>query len=571
MINQRAQKLNQADRVEEAMIRSYTDQALKTEVVGLLTGMMMALFFWNDAHQHQLVIWLLILVSGPFIHHVFIHRFLCDKLNTKQIRNGIELFWFASGCLWGWLILICLDATSSVNVAILTGLTAGMLAGAFPGASMLRFAYILFATPLCLIYSFVMFPATGADLSIMALLGLIMLGLMLMISRQLNHDFKQSITLRFENIELVEKLKKTNADKTRFLASASHDLRQPHQALGLFLESLDHLESDATKKGIIGKTKQAFQSMSGLLDQLLDISKIDSGTMHPEMKAIALQPFLHHMIMEYMEKAEQQGLELRLRPTDAVVYADPAMLRRIVSNLLSNAVRYTNQGGILVGVRRRHLNWRLIVCDTGRGIPDEDKDHIFQEFIQLENPERDREKGLGLGLAIVRRLSEMMEAKVSVHSVQNSGTCFSLELAEANISEVSKETVRHIDDVTGLVGLHVAIVDDDKIAREGLATLLKVWGCNVQAFVSGEACVEHLTTSAWLPDKLIVDYRLRENTTGVGVIQQIHRCCEVEVPALVITGDTAPDRIKEAEQGGFPLLHKPVSAERLKHFLLTVA
>lgn len=560
--------LMQADKIENEMTKSYANQALKTELIGLATGLIMTFFFWDEGNKQQLTIWLMVLMSGPFTHHYFIQKFRNNKMNAKQLQRRLQLFWFSSGCLWGLFILICLDASNTVNIAVLIGLTAGMLAGAVTGASMIRAIYALFSTPFCLLYSFAMFSVTEVDLSIMGLLGFIMLGIMLMLSHQLHKDFKHSITLRFENLELLAKLKKINEDKTQFLAAASHDLRQPHQALGLFLEALDHLESDLKKKAIIYKTKQAFQAMSTLLDQLLDISKLDSGTMRPEMQSIVLQPLLHRIVMGYMEQAERAGLELRLRPTDAIVYADPAMLSRIISNLLSNAIRYTDCGSILIAVRHRDLGWNLTVYDTGCGIPKSKQDSIFQEFTQLKNPERDREKGLGLGLAIVRRLAHIMDTEISVHSVMGRGSCFSVALDAASKSEVSPVEKSVTTEVVNFKDMQIIVVDDDKIARDGLVTLLTVWGIQVQAYASAEECIQSLKkVPPMLPNALIVDYRLRDGQTGVDAIHRIFESCNFKALVLMITGDTAPERIKEAEKGGFPLLHKPVSPEKLQQFL----
>ncbi len=388
-------------------------------------------------------------------------------------------------------------------------------------------------------------------------------------------EFAQSLKMRYENIRLVEELQiqkrladKAYLDKSRFLAAASHDLRQPNQALGLFLESLDHLESDSDKRKIISKAKQAFAAMRNLLDQLLDISKLDAQTIRPEMRAIRLQPLLHALTMEHIELAELKGLELRLRPTDAIVMADPLLLNRILSNLLSNAIRYTKHGGVLLGVRRRGSHWRIQVCDTGVGIASEEQETIFQEFMQLDNPERDREKGLGLGLAIVRRLARMMGTEIMLSSVPGRGSRFFFEVAEGDAANLrAKEPGGTPDDVVVVDGLKIAVIDDDKTASEGMTTLLKVWKAEVHTFASGELCMSFLRSEAWEPDVLIVDYRLRGKETGLTAIESIRRFLERDVPAMIVTGDTGHDhRILDADMN-VALLHKPIAPEELKGFL----
>ena len=389
-------------------------------------------------------------------------------------------------------------------------------------------------------------------------------------------EFAQSLRMRYENIRLVEALQaqkkradKANSDKSRFLAVASHDLRQPNQALGLFLESLDRLESDSDKRKIILKAKQAFAAMRNLLDQLLDISKLDAKTIQPEPRAIRLQPLLHALTMEYIELAEYQGLELRLRPTDAVVMADPLFLNRMVSNLLSNAIRYTRHGGVLLGARRHGSRWRILVYDTGVGIAPEEQGTIFQEFTQLDNPERDREKGLGLGLAIVQRLARMMDAEIMLSSVPGRGSCFFFEVAEADAANLlASKPKAQSDKVSVVEGLKIAVIDDDKMAYEGMATLLNVWKAEVNTFVSGERCMNFLSREAWMPDALIVDYRLRGSETGLTAIEAIRRFLGKDVPAMIVTGDTGHDRrIFDAYMHGVTLLHKPIAPEELKAFL----
>jgi len=560
-------------RVMFEMLNVYANQALKTEVIGLTTGLLMAFFFWNERTQHYLFFWLMVLISGPLIHHIVIYQFQQNKTNVFQTLNLLKGFWFGSGCLWGVFVLICLNTEETLNIAILTGLVVGMLVGAIPGASMLHHVYMFFSIPFCLLYSFAMFN-DAADVNIMGVLGFIMLGLVLMLSSQLHIEFRRSIHLRFEKDALLENLQqqkeaaeKATKDKTHFLAAASHDLRQPHQALGLFVEALDHMETDVKKKEILSKTKQAFQAMSALLDQLLDISKLDNANITADKQAVALQPLLHQVVMEHMGEAEEKGIELRLRATQAVALVDPAMLNRIISNLLTNAIHYTQQGGVLLAVRKRQGKLLVDVWDTGHGIAKDKQAYIFKEFTQLENPERDREKGLGLGLAIVQRLVKILGAKIEVTSKLQQGTRFSLYL-ESTQAELVLPKVEVNLNVAVLHGLHVVVIDDDKIALESMDTLLAVWGCTSKTFASEQEALTALAASSYRPDVLIVDYRLRDKQSGVDAITSIRAHFKQDIPALIITGDTAPERITEAKTSGLPLLHKPVDPNALKRFLI---
>jgi signal transduction histidine kinase len=398
----------------------------------------------------------------------------------------------------------------------------------------------------------------------------------LLLGWMMSKEYATSLQLRFEKDVLLKNLQaqkdkadKANRDKTHFLAAASHDLRQPHQALGLFVEALDHIETEPKKKEILAKTKQAFKAMSSLLDQLLDISKLDNANIQAEKQNILLQPLLHQVVMEHMGEAEKKGIELRLRATQEVVFTDVSMLTRIVSNLVTNAIRYTQEGGVLVAVRKQDGQLWLNVWDTGCGIPEDKEEYIFKEFSQLENPERDREKGLGLGLAIVQRLVNILQVDFRMKSQENQGTCFSLALEDAQkggLIPKARQTFEAID----LKGLNVLVIDDDKIALESMQTLLNIWGCVVHIFPSLEDCLAHLSQSGDCPDALIADYRLRGHKTGIAAIEGVRVFCKLVIPALIVTGDTDAERIVEAQAKHIPLIHKPVKPQALRDFLAQV-
>ncbi len=411
-------------------------------------------------------------------------------------------------------------------------------------------------------------------------LGLLMLAaalpMMMLVGVGYARMYSRNIALQLQNVDLVKALEEkvkiandANMSKSRFLAAASHDLRQPHQALGLFVEALDHMETEPQKKDILGKARQAFQAMSALLDQLLDISKLDSAHIEVEKQNIALQPLLHQVVMEHMGEAESKGIELRLRPTRAIVHTDFSMLMRIVSNLVTNAIRYTQAGGVLVGVRKKEGQLWLHVWDTGCGIADDKIDYIFQEFAQLDNPERDREKGLGLGLAIVQRLVRVLDMDLSVVSRLGKGSCFSVRLEPAQDNEGVEETTQSHDD-KDVFGLCMVVIDDDKIASESIQTLLDVWGCKAKVFSSLEACLGSLAEAGSCPDAIIADYRLQSRQTGIAAIEGIRAFCRQPVPALILTGDTDAKVMEEAEAHDIPLLHKPVEPQALKSFLADI-
>ena len=553
--------------VELVMVKSYHEQAMTTEIISAIAGLIAAIYFWNPDNQLFLSIWLMFVLSSPLAHYMMLSRFTPTIDHVDWFKTKIQRYQFVSGCIWGTLAVIVIQTGNPMEIAILTAIIAGALVSAV-SSSMLRHVYALFAVPVTLLYCLAALTASTSDLKVMGVLGVILLITMLLLSKRLYKELKTSIELRFENNDLLSKLEQANLDKTRFLAAASHDLRQPNQALGLFIESLDYIETAPEKKSIIGKMRQTSEAMSALLNQLLDISRLDANVVPPDIHPIKLQPLLYQITMEHLEQAQEKGLELRLRPTDAVVYADPTLLNRIISNLLSNALRYTKHGGILMAVRKCNTGWRLMVCDTGIGISESDLKVVFHEFRQLNNPERDREKGLGLGLSIVKRLTAIINGTVSVSSRKNRGSCFSITLPVANETDIATLNQVTPPSTTNLEGVKVLIIDDDSAVLDALKTLLIIWKCQVKALTSQDEALQALEHSNWVPDMMLVDYRLRQGQTGVEAIQAISEMLNKDVPALILTGDIAPHRIEAIEKSGFPMLYKPIQADILKQTLM---
>jgi signal transduction histidine kinase len=550
----------------------------KAGLPGIVVMLLTLLTAYRQGAAGSLLAWSAIVLIISLFQAFWLHLYFSDDRRYEplvwarvlSIFSAMLAFSMSSGA---WLFL---DTASTWEILLATAFIV------FP-----TFGSIVFAAsylPIHIAWTFFSVAPLGIYYVISDRVDLVFLGYALLFGIApsviwfgfvVSKEFVQSLRMRYENIRLVEELQvqkkladKAYLDKSRFLAAASHDLRQPNQALGLFLESLDHLELDSDKRKIISKAKQAFAAMRNLLDQLLDISKLDAQTIQPEMRAIRLQPLLHALTMEHIELAERKGLELRLRPTDAIVMADPLLLNRIVSNLISNAIRYTKHGGVLLGVRRRGSRWRIQVCDTGVGIASKEQETIFQEFTQLDNPERDREKGLGLGLAIVRRLARMMGTEIMLSSLPGRGSSFFFEIAEGDAAKLlANEPGGRPNNIAVVEGLKIAVIDDDKIASEGMVTLLKVWKAEVHTFASGELCMGFLRSKAWVPDALIVDYRLRGSETGLTAIEAIRRFLRRDVPALIVTGDTGHDQRILGADMHVALLHKPIAPEELKGFL----
>lgn len=360
----------------------------------------------------------------------------------------------------------------------------------------------------------------------------------------------------------------TNA-RTRFFAAASHDLRQPLHAISLYLPLLLKRLEQSESRDMLGAIQNSCNAMRSLLDSLLDISRLDAGVIEPRTGPVPLLEVFDQLGMEFTPQAAAEGLELRVVPADYWVRSDPALLERILRNLLTNALRYTKKGKILLGARRAGSTVRIEVWDTGIGIDRQTLDHIFEEFYQADNPERDRGRGLGLGLAIIERLATLLEHKLGVRSWPGAGSVFDITLPITDEPSVGDYQTRDGPQENGsLQGKLALLIDDDPIVLEGTEAMLKDWGCTVIGTASISDAVDATRNASAIPDVIIADLRLRGAETGLDAIAALNKLLARRVPAIIVTGDTDPNRIKHASASGLVVLHKPVDPTRLQFAML---
>ncbi|WP_376989753.1 ATP-binding protein [Azospirillum rugosum] len=362
-----------------------------------------------------------------------------------------------------------------------------------------------------------------------------------------------------------DQAERANRAKSRFLAAASHDLRQPVQSLFFFATALsDQMRRQPTGYATVEAMQQALEALKRLLDGLLDISKLDAGVVKPVPTVLALQPVFDRLAAEYRPQAARKGLDLRIVATGLHVRSDAMLLERILRNLLDNALRYTPGGRILLGARRCGGEVRVTVCDSGIGVPPERRDEIFEEFTQIGNPERDRERGLGLGLAIVRRLSALLEHPLTLRSELGRGSAFTVAVPRAEApplpAPAPKASLPRDPERPTLV----LVIDDEVIILMGLRAMLEGWGYEVIAATAEEEAIGLLEKDGRRPDLVLADYRLRQGKTGPEALRAVHAHFNAAIPSIILTGDTAPERIVEAQRSGFSILHKPVSAHHLR-------
>jgi signal transduction histidine kinase/CheY-like chemotaxis protein len=384
--------------------------------------------------------------------------------------------------------------------------------------------------------------------------------------------FAAQSALAIQNARLFAEIEKksrqlelANTAKSRFLAMASHDLRQPLHALGLFAAQLRTALKSREREKAVERVNAAVSEMGEMFNALLDISRLDAGVLTPKIVEFPVARLLQRVDATFDQAAGEKGLRLRVMRSDAWVRSDVLLLERILLNLVSNAVRYTSRGGIVVGCRRRGETLRIEVWDSGPGIPEGHRQNIFGEFFQLPASERNRYGGLGLGLAIVDRLRRLLNHEIELTSTVGRGSRFTILVPMAAKGVTSVETIRSLHPPAFAVeGKVILIIDDAPIVLEGTSGLLGKWGYAVVTAGSDEAALSELAEREQRPDLIISDYHLADGKTGIEAIERIEAAFGASIPAILISGDTAPERLRDARDKGYILLHKPVDPMRLR-------
>lgn len=508
----------------------------------------------------------------------------------EEIRRALTFFAIlmaGAAATWGVLIVVAgLSTELSVITPVLLVIGGMMATGSSALASIPRLwgmSVALSLAPICL------HMLLSGDSTLRALLiptaGYV--GTMILAIRVNHQQARTSIALRFENRDLVRALtaeknreeaarhaaERANVEKSRFLAAASHDVRQPLHALGLFVDALKSLPLAKEAARVVSSIELAHGSLASLHEGLLDVSRLDAGVVVPVRRAVRARELVERLEAEARPRAEELGLRFSAVCREVTLDVDPELLLRLLRNLVANALTYTPQGGVLLAVRRRGEHALVQVWDTGIGIPEEERERIFDELHQVGNRARDREQGLGLGLAIVRRLAELLGTEVTLRSTVGQGSVFQLQVplssrplsSDDGPSEHGPAERGASDGEAPLFEAQVAagsvalVVDDDPLARMALARTLERWGYEVVAAQSAAEAedyarelprVDLLVSDLWLPDR-----------SGLSLALSLER------PALwrvITSGDTDPDAARRVRAAGITFLEKPVRAGLLR-------
>lgn len=529
---------------------------------------------WQTGQSASLLPWLLAVYMLTGLRWLVRRRFLQQGqfFEPKYWINMAIKLTAASGALWG-MAGILFFSTDPLVLATLTIFLAAMVAGAVSSHACHTPAFAAFALPASLPFIARCIAEANTFHVVLGVVALVFVLINIHYGRNLQSMVIQSIRLRFQNAELVEELtmqkrvaEQASAAKTRFLAAASHDLRQPVQAIELLIDALGEDLANHPSKGLLNRIQEAGHGLRNLLNTLLDSAKINSAAITAKPRHIQLEPLLQRVCLELGPQAQFKNLDIRVAPTKACGYSDPALLELILRNYIENAVKYSHKGRILVGCRKQGEYIRIEIHDMGIGIPASAQETVFQEFYQLGNPERDKAKGLGLGLYIASSLGKLLHHDLGVRSTVGKGSMFYVTVPLGKASHLIDVPHHAQVNRTPLRGKTVLVIDDDDMVRASVSEMLSRWECSTIAAENAEAALRILMAQGKMPDAIVADYRLQTKGTGMQAIQSL-RAQLGNVPAVILTGDTGAIRVQEARQSGFKLLHKPLSGVQLREAL----
>lgn len=561
----------------EALFRQQLDLIRHHYVQGVLAftlvSLILAFILYQATADQRVIIWATVLsvesIVCTAIYFIGIGRFLGK--DTKVDARVILTMILVQCLTYSYLPYTFIPTADPSIVVLLSMVTVCLATGSMALGSPFFLGFVASCYPSMLTVGYSLYLREEALYQWLGLaFALILIGLS-WFSVTLTKTIQRSIETSYENQSLVRSLRsaldetdEANRAKSVFLASASHDLRQPLHAIGLLNASLGRTQLDNSQQEIHQHMNSALGSTREMLDALLNISKLDAGAITPIPKPFLIRNVFNKLELELAPTADEKGLVFRTRESIAAGNSDPFIVELILRNLIANAIRYTERGVILIACRKRGDKLNIEVWDTGIGIPKDQYDEIFKAFNQLSNPERDSRKGFGLGLAIAQGLAQTIDTKVHLRSAPGKGSVFWFEIPQAS-GEVIEDIEEGVE-LNRFDGVTVMVIDDDSHIRASMGSILNAWGCDCILAETPEEAL--LASNANNTSLLISDYRLRKGVTGKEVVQTIRATLGVKLPAIIVTGDTAAERIRDAQSTDALLLHKPASAKQM-HLMMS--
>ena len=548
----------------------------RTTVSMLLGAALLCLVLWSQLSPEWIVGWVALIAANQAWRGLLARAWARRQPGAGATRRWGRYWTLGStiaGALWG-LAAIVVFPPSAAHQALLIVCMFGVVLGGLNLTAVYRPAFHGFVLP-ALVPLIVRVALEGDEVHLYtALVMSVAGGFVLAYGDQLNDLMTRSLAMRYENVDLIGELKEqsraahearaaaetANRAKSQLLAAASHDLRQPLHALGLYTAALAARAGASEWHPLVGSVQRAVAALETQFEQLLDLSRLEAGALTPALARVNLAPLLNRVTRELAPQAEAKGITLRVAPLRCAVRSDSALLERIVRNLVANAIRHTDRGGVLVGTRLQGEAIAIDVIDTGVGIAAEHRERIFEEFYQVRDIRTSRSHaGMGLGLAIVRRLALLLGHRIEVTSTVGRGSRFRVVAAAAVPSSQSPSGAGRCarSPASGLAGALVAVIDDDSAAVDAMSALFATWGAQTIGGVDAQSLLHALAARALVPDLIVADLRLGGGQNGIDAIHRVRDELGEPVPAFLVSGDTSSAAERAARAAGFVLLAKP--------------
>ena len=556
-------------RTRFALLDQLLVQIKQSGIANLFLVTVVGMGVWWALRSNQVIVWVLVgyLATAPrFIINGLIANVASEKKRYDRLEHLFIVILFLSGLHWGVAGWLFLDPDSPEIFAFVLAAILGVVCATLASFTIRPFLWFIYAASA--------FGITIAKLLTIGNWGIAAMGIGLMtfltmVSRSLGERIKRSITQDFRNAELLEEVsiakeaaEKANLEKSLFMAATSHDLRQPLHAQSLLLEVLSNRVQESELNDLVRKIVDSNDALNSLFNSLLEVSQLDAGTITVHKGDHSLTEICELIVDEFREVAGKKNLTIELTGDYSVVRSDAIMLTRIIRNLVSNAIKFTSDGGVKIHTQSNDSTVSISIFDTGIGIPASEQKHIFNEYTQLGNKARDRNMGIGLGLAIVRRLCELLEHSIEVESSQGKGSCFTLVIPRGDhesILSLDQET-----EVSSIGDIDVLLIDDEQPILDAMQTILTDWSCRSHAYISYQEAADSIDNTDFRPDLILSDYRLNEDVNGIEAIRLLRDKLGADIPAILISGDTDPELLEHIQKQDFYLLHKPLKSAKLR-------
>ncbi|WP_298234331.1 hybrid sensor histidine kinase/response regulator [uncultured Azohydromonas sp.] len=504
-------------------------------------------------------------LCGPPVPRIAVYRAYVGVTGLALALLAL-MAWLPTGETERWLLLIVLAMVAFVVAGGLAPLgRAVLLALLLPGSATLALAWTVRQQP-------------GPAATVLGAGGLLC-AVVAALALHRHRHWRAQATVQLEREERLcalgterDQALRADRDKTRFLANASHDLRQPVHAIGLFAATLEKRLRGTGDEPYIRNLIRCIEALERSFNAMLDVSRLDAGSVEPAQQTFPLRDVFRRLHMQFAGQAELAGLNLRFSPGGKCVRSDPQLLERLLANLVQNALKYTEKGGVVVVARSTATHVNIEVWDTGVGIGATELPRVFDEFYQVGRGGRSRAQGLGMGLAIVKRLAQLLGHELSVVSQPGRGTMFRVGVAraerEAPQDAAGPDCTLPMPEAASRT---VLVIEDEEPIREALGALLREWGHRVVLAASAREAVMAQRTQALPPDLILSDLHLGEGPDGIAAIEALRHHWRCELPAVLVTGDTTHEELRRATESGFQVLVKPVAARRLLQVLRSLS